>query len=109
MSETLGRDDAARVAQLSKGNSVRTLREVVRRAVERGEPVDPDPPLVRLQAPAAMLQHHLLTNGPPVEDAFVVSLVDDIAVPLLTTPPATPTANATSDEARRADRLPRHT
>ncbi len=86
ISESLGRDDVARVAQLSKGNSVRMLREIVRRAVERGEPVEPEPPLVRLQAPAALLQHHLLTHGAPVEDDFVVSLVDEITIPLLTVP-----------------------
>lgn len=82
ISESIGTDDV-RIAELSKGNGARLMREVVRRAVARGEPVDPDPALIRLQAPGAILQHHLLTHGPPIRDAFVVSVVDEIAVPLL--------------------------
>lgn len=83
VSESLRDADAARVAQLSRGNSVRMVHEILRRAAERGEPVDPDPAPIRVQAPSALLQHHFLTHGAPVADGFLVSLVDDVAVPLL--------------------------
>jgi AcrR family transcriptional regulator len=87
-SECLGRTDVAEVAELSRSRSLHQLREVVRRAVERGERVDPDPPPLRLQVPAAMLQHRILVHGPPIDDAFVVALVDQVAVPLLAGPPS---------------------
>lgn len=83
VSESLGRADVARMAELSRGASLSQMREVVRRAACRGEPVEPDPAPVRLQAPAAMLQHRLLMHGPPIDDDYVAALVDEIALPLL--------------------------
>lgn len=83
VSESLRDDTAARVAQVSRGNGVRKVRQIIGRALERGEPVDPDPAPIRLQTPAALLQQHFLTHGPSIDDAFVVALVDDVAVPLL--------------------------
>lgn len=83
VSESLHDADAARVAHLSRGDSARKVRDVLRRAEARGEPVDPDPSPIRIQAPAALLQHHFLTHGAPVGQAYLVSLVDDVALPLL--------------------------
>ncbi len=83
VSESLRDDTAARVAQVSRGDSVRIVYEIVRRAVERGEPVDPEPALLRAQTPGALLRHQVLIHGPSVDDAFVVALVDDVALPLL--------------------------
>lgn len=86
VSETLRDDTAVQLARASRGNSARMVKEIVRRASERGEPVDPDPAPIKVQTPAALLQHHFLTQGPAIDDAFVVSVVDEVAVPLLQRP-----------------------
>lgn len=78
-----GRDADARAAA-SRGASTRQVLAAVRRAAARGEPVNPDPPLVRLQAGPAMLQHRLLLSGSPIEDEFIVAVVDQVVLPLLT-------------------------
>ncbi|MGI5282749.1 TetR/AcrR family transcriptional regulator [Nonomuraea polychroma] len=68
----------------SQGMGRRTMEEVVRRAVERGE-VDPDAVTPRrLDAGHALLRHHFLFNGTPIPDEFVVQIVDEVIIPLLT-------------------------
>lgn len=86
VSESLQDGDPARVARLSRGNGVRMVAEAVRRAAARGEPVGADQPAVRLQAAPALLQHRFLTHRLAVDDPFLVALVDDVALPLLTVP-----------------------
>lgn len=83
VAECLGRQDLPAMAAASRGASTGQIRAVVQRAAARGEPVDPDPPLIRLQAGPMMLQHHLLLHGPPIQDEFVVAVVDQVVVPLL--------------------------
>jgi AcrR family transcriptional regulator len=68
----------------SQGMGRRTMEEVVRRAVERGE-IDPDAITPRrLDAGHALLRHHFLFNGAPIPDELVVQIVDEVLVPLLT-------------------------
>ncbi|TMR20864.1 TetR/AcrR family transcriptional regulator [Nonomuraea turkmeniaca] len=68
----------------SQGMGRRTMEEVVRRAVERGE-VDPDAVTPRrLDAGYALLRHHFLFNGTPIPGELVVQIVDEVLVPLLT-------------------------
>lgn len=88
VSESLGRSDAPMVVQLSKGNGVRMMRDLLGRAAARGESVDPDPPPLRLHVPVAMLQHRLLTHDSPWTEDFVTCLIDDVVLPLLVAPQA---------------------
>ena len=88
VADSLRGPDAAARAASSRGASTQQVRAAVRRAAARGEPVDPDPPLARLQAGPAMLQHRLLLGGPPIDDAFIVAVVDDVVLPLLGGTPA---------------------
>jgi AcrR family transcriptional regulator len=63
---------------------------LMRRAADRGE-VRPEAasPLVAEVGPALVMQR-FLAEGPPVPDDFVVSVVDDVVLPLLRVPtPAT--------------------
>lgn len=68
----------------SQGTARRLMEEVVRRAVERGE-VDPeDVTPRRLDAGHALLRHHFLFEGLPIPEGFVVQIVDEVLMPLLT-------------------------
>jgi hypothetical protein len=59
---------------------------LLRRAAERGQ-VRPEAanPLVAEVGPALVMQR-FLADGPPVDDAYVRSVVDDVLVPLLRVP-----------------------
>jgi Tetracyclin repressor-like, C-terminal domain len=61
----------------------RLLHTILQRAADRGE-VRPDAakPLVADIGPA-MVAERFHTAGPPVPDAYVVSVVDDVVMPLL--------------------------
>ncbi|HEX5496269.1 MAG TPA: TetR/AcrR family transcriptional regulator [Mycobacteriales bacterium] len=56
---------------------------MLRRGVERGQ-VRPEAatPVVAEVGPC-MLVHRYLTSGPPIPDSYLVSIVDDVIVPLL--------------------------
>jgi hypothetical protein len=59
------------------------MREVVRRAVVRGE-VDPAAVTERrLEAGHAMLRHHFITRGTPISDDVIVEITDEVMIPLL--------------------------
>ena len=62
---------------------------LLRRAADRGE-VRPEAasPLVAEVGPALVMQR-FLAEGPPVPDDYVVSVVDDVVLPLLRVPTAT--------------------
>jgi AcrR family transcriptional regulator len=62
---------------------------LLRRGADRGQ-VRPEAasPLVAEVGPALVMQR-FLADGPPVSDAYVVSVVDDVVVPLLRVPTAT--------------------
>jgi hypothetical protein len=59
---------------------------LLRRAADRGQ-VRPEAasPLVAEVGPALVMQR-FLAEGPPVPDDFVVSVVDDVVMPLLRVP-----------------------
>jgi AcrR family transcriptional regulator len=63
---------------------------LLRRAADRGQ-VRPEAasPLVAEVGPALVMQR-FLAEGPPVPDDYVVSVVDDVVLPLLRVPAATP-------------------
>jgi len=81
--------DPARTAELrdhSHQVGRRTLEEIARRAVERGEISADAVTPVRLEAGPAMLRYHFLFQGSLVPDPVIVSIVDEVVVPLLADP-----------------------
>ena len=63
--------------------------EVLRRGVERGD-VRPDAvkPVIAEAGPA-LLVHRLLTNGPPLDKAYLDAVLDEVVMPLIRPTPAT--------------------
>jgi AcrR family transcriptional regulator len=63
--------------------------EVLRRGVERGD-VRPDAlnPVIAEAGPA-LLVHWLLTNGPPLDKAYVDAVLEEVVMPLIRPTPAT--------------------
>ncbi len=73
---------AAQIREFGRGNMVRTMREIVGRAVARGEC---DAALVterRLEAGPALLRQRVLFSGLPVGDDYLREVVDDVVLPL---------------------------
>ncbi|MFG1943707.1 TetR/AcrR family transcriptional regulator [Nonomuraea sp. NPDC048826] len=80
------RDEAAARAfkENSQGAGRKMMAEIARRAVERGE-IPPEAALpIRLDTGQALLRQHFLFQGPPIPDALLVDIVDEVMVPLLT-------------------------
>jgi hypothetical protein len=75
-------DRTARLRQNSQGIGRKAMREVLRRAVERGEIRSDAITPQRLEVPQAMLRHHFLFSGPPIPDDVITEIVDEILVPL---------------------------
>jgi len=77
--------DESRTAELrrySQGNGRRSMREITRRAVERGE-IDAEAVTPRrLDVALAMLRQQFLFNGLPIPDDVIVEIVDEVIVPL---------------------------
>lgn len=59
---------------------------VFERATMRGEPVRADANRLFHEVAPAVVIHHLMVAGRPADDAFVTHLVDDVLLPVLTTP-----------------------
>ena len=58
-------------------------RQLVARAVDRGElPPDTDPLLLH-EVASALWFHRVLVVGAPVDDAFIAHVVDDVILPML--------------------------
>ena len=77
--------DPARTLALrrhSRGTGHRAMQEIVRRAVERGEIQSAAITPRRLDVAQAMLREQFLFHGPPVPDAAIVEIVDEIVLPL---------------------------
>ncbi|MFI6903310.1 TetR/AcrR family transcriptional regulator [Nonomuraea sp. NPDC050394] len=87
LSEALGdRGRGAALRENSQGAGRRMMHEVVRRAVERGEVEAGAVTSRRLDVGQAMIRQYFLFNGPPIPDALIVEVVDEIIVPLLGCP-----------------------
>jgi AcrR family transcriptional regulator len=86
-SDALGDPDKARqVRSYARGNSQVTMREVVRRAVDRGE-VDPAAVTERrLESGHALMRYHFLTRGVPIPDHVITEITDEVMIPLLQLP-----------------------
>jgi AcrR family transcriptional regulator len=77
--------DPARTLELrrhSRGTGHRAMQEIVRRAVARGEIHSAAITPRRLDVAQAMLREQFLFHGPPVPDAAIVEIVDEIVLPL---------------------------
>ena len=87
LSDVLGDPEKARrVRSYARGSGRAGMREVVRRAIARGE-VDPAAVTERrLESGHAMLRHHFITQGVPIPDQVVVEIVDEVMIPLLQLP-----------------------
>lgn len=77
-------DVAAEFRAYRKGRGAHVVGALVLRAIERGELAGGVPP-ARLEVGHGMLRHEFLFTG-AVSDAFIVSLVDDVMLPLLAAP-----------------------
>jgi AcrR family transcriptional regulator len=66
----------------SRGTGHRAMQEIVRRAVERGEIDSGAITPRRLDVAQAMLREQFLFHGPPVPDAAIVEIVDEVVLPL---------------------------
>lgn len=85
LSEVLG--DPVRTAELRRGthgSGRRTIHEITRRAVERGEIDTTAITPRRLEAGLALLRHHFLING-LIPDTVIVEIVDEVLLPLFRT------------------------
>jgi AcrR family transcriptional regulator len=109
--------DPSRTLELrnhSRGTGHRAMQEIVRRAVERGEIHSDAITPRRLNVAQAMLREQFLFHGPPVPDAAIVEIVDEIVLPLFrhriagdgvrrTAPRADATGSISNEELRRDD------
>ena len=74
--------DGALLGTMSRGSGLHHVREILNRAVERGEAVRSDVSPLALGAPQTLLRMQFLTCGSPVPSAVIAAIVDDVALPL---------------------------
>jgi AcrR family transcriptional regulator len=77
--------DPSRTLELrrhSRGTGHRVMKEIAGRAVERGEINSDAITPRRLDVAQAMLREQFLFHGPPIPDAAIVEIVDEIVLPL---------------------------
>ena len=74
---------AAQLRRYTRGRSVAAMREVVRRAMERGELPPGSITARQLEAGLSVMRFHFLTHGGPVPDHVIVEIVDEVMLPLL--------------------------
>jgi hypothetical protein len=77
--------DPSRTLELrrhSRRTGHRVMQEITRRAVERGEINSDTITSQRLDVAQAMLREQFLFHGPPIPDAVIIEIVDEIVLPL---------------------------
>ena len=74
---------AAQLRRYTRGRSVAAMREVVQRAMERGELPPGTITARQLEAGLSVMRFHFLTHGGPVPDHVIVEIVDEVMLPLL--------------------------
>jgi AcrR family transcriptional regulator len=75
-------DVAAEVREFARGNASRMMREILANAVNRGE-CDPDRVTdFRIEAGPALLRQRFIFGSGPIDDDFLVGLVDQVVLPL---------------------------
>jgi AcrR family transcriptional regulator len=85
LSEALGDESrAATFRESSQGAGRRVMRDIVQRAVERGEVAPEAVTPRRLEAGQALVRQYFLFQGAPIPDDYLVQVVDEVIVPLFT-------------------------
>jgi AcrR family transcriptional regulator len=74
---------AAQLRRYTRGRSVAAMREVVHRAMERGELPSGTITARQLEAGLSVMRFHFLTHAGPVADHVIVEIVDEVMLPLL--------------------------
>lgn len=83
--------DNVRIDELrtkSQGRNRKLIAEVLRRAVARGEISEETVLPIRLEVGAALIRNQFLFHDELLDEAFFVSIVDDVLLPLFRSPPA---------------------
>jgi AcrR family transcriptional regulator len=78
--------DPSRTLELrtySRGTGHQVMQEIIRRAVARGEINSNAITARRVDVAQAMLRDQFLFHGPPIPDAAIVEIVDEVVLPLL--------------------------
>lgn len=73
----------AETRRRSQRGTRKTMKEITRRAIERGEIEASAVTPRRLEAGHAVLRQHFLIEGPPIRDELIVEIVDEVMLPLL--------------------------
>jgi AcrR family transcriptional regulator len=74
---------AARFRNYTRGRSVAAMREVIKRAADRGE-LGTGPITTRqLEAGLWVMRFHFLIYGSPIPDEVIIEIVDEVVLPLL--------------------------
>lgn len=73
----------AEIRQRSQGTARKTMQEIARRAVERGEIDSGTITPLRLEAGYALLRHRFLFSSEALPDELIVEIVDEVILPLL--------------------------
>ena len=68
------------------------IAPLFQRAAERGEPLHTDAVRLFLEVAPAVVMHRLIVTAEAVDDAYVTHVVDDVLLPVLTTPSICSTA-----------------
>jgi AcrR family transcriptional regulator len=74
---------AAQLRRYTRGRSIAAMREVVDRAVERGELPAGTITARQLEAGLSVMRFHFLTHEGPVPDYVIIEIVDEVVLPLL--------------------------
>ena len=85
-------DVAAEVREFTHGNASRKMQEILAHAIRRGEC---DPALVtdlKIEAGPALLRHRFIFGSGPIEDDFLVEIVDQVVLPLFGVDPGNTSA-----------------
>lgn len=82
---------AAEIHDYARGNGVKVMRAIIEQAVARGEC---DPALAtacKIEAGPALLRQRFIFSAAPIEDDYLVQVVDEVMLPLLgVSPPGAP-------------------
>jgi AcrR family transcriptional regulator len=73
---------AGQLRGYTRGRSVAALRDVLRRAGQRGELSAAAITPRQLEAGLSVLRFHFLVHGAPVADSVIVEIVDEVVLPL---------------------------
>lgn len=78
---------AAEVHEYARGNVAKIMRAIIEQAAARGE-CDPGMATeTRIEAGPALLRQRFIFSGAPIDDDFLVHVVDEVMLPLLVVSP----------------------